>query len=73
MIRCNGVARAERKEIQILERRFRGAQAASLPLSAACRQQLFVLSPKFVEAISAGCRDEQASGLCSPDKDSLSI
>jgi hypothetical protein len=42
-------------------------------LSAACRQHLIFFEPKFVEDISAGCRDEQASGLCSPDKNFPSI
>ena len=49
---------------------FRGAQAASLQLSAACRQSS---EPHCMQNISAGCRDEQANGLCSPDNDFPSI
>src|SRR6267378_1808914 len=42
-----------------------GAQAASLQLPAACRQS-FRVANVDIKNVSASCRDEQASSLCSP-------
>src|SRR5213078_5248459 len=48
---------------------FRGAQAASLQLPAACRQHGSAHAPScVVQWISAGCRDLQASSLRSPEQ-----
>src|SRR4029077_18033776 len=46
---------------------FRGAQAASLLLLAACRQHADAGLLDNMRGISASCRDEQASSLCSPE------
>jgi len=72
MICRDGVTRAERTQIQRLE---------PIPGSAGCQPAVVgslpttpdFFEPKFVEDISAGCQDEQASGLCSPDKNFPSI
>ena len=46
-----------------------GAQAASLWLPAACRQRFREAISCERKGISAGCRDEQAGSLCSPERD----
>ena len=49
---------------------FRGAQAAGLSFPAACRKHA-QKSVRGLRGISASCRDEQASGLCSPEPNAL--
>ena len=49
-----------------------GAQAASLPHSAACRMHVVEFAPSIRLMLAASCRQLQAGSLCSPDARSLS-
>src|SRR5262249_54589765 len=53
---------------------FRGAQAASLHLPGACRQQFRDSELSFsTKPVSASCRNQQAGSMRSPERDARNL